>query len=306
MAFPIVVSFITAAFCLGLGILWKMYDFKHLFRKSVTLAGFGVAALAIVMVVIVAMPNVAERWAERLWNNKGQGGGAVSEDLSSLMRKAEAKSMWDILAKEPHTFIYGKGLGAPYYWDEDYYPELFMVYPNDRHQFPLNIYSAGHSIWTYTLFSRGIIGLVVTLCAFFITMALSIRSAQLNSQTVMGPRAKDAFLIFFPFVAMWATLSESITRNPFDERFTGVLFGFLIAFPQFYFNRAFFLKHRELKGNAAPQIILDEEFVPKGFEARDLEPESQMSAPNFEKRTNYPGGNPDFTEHSESEVAIPR
>ena len=31
--------------------------------------------------------------------------------------------MWDILSKDPPTFIYGKGLGASYYWDEDYYLE---------------------------------------------------------------------------------------------------------------------------------------------------------------------------------------
>ncbi|MDF1810967.1 MAG: hypothetical protein P1V20_02095 [Verrucomicrobiales bacterium] len=268
MAFPIVVSFISAACCLGLAMWWKMYDLKHAFRKISVLAVFGFAALGIVLIAIISLPNVADRWSQRIFDNKGAGG-ATTEDLSTLMRKAEAKSMWDILSKDPETFVYGKGLGAGYYWDEDYYPELFLVYPKDRHQFPHNIYSAGHSIWTYTLFSRGMIGVVVTLSVFFISMYLSLKSAHMNSKTVMGPRAWDSFLIFLPFVGMWAMLSESITRNPFDERFTGVLFGVLLVFPQFYFNRAWFLKHREKIGQEAPQIILDEDLVPEDL-ADDL------------------------------------
>lgn len=284
MAFPIAVSFLTAAFCLGLGILWKMYDIRHAFRKVGLLACFGFAAIGIVVIAIIALPDVADRWSQRLFDNKGAGG-ATTEDLSTLMRKAEAKSMWDILSKDPHTFVYGKGLGAGYYWDEDYYPELFLVYPNDRHQFPLDIYSAGHSIWTYTLFSRGFIGVAITLGAFFVAMALSLRSAWLNSKTVMGPRAWDSFLVFLPFVAMWATLSESITRNPFDERFTGVLFGFILVFPQFYFNRYCFLKFREKIGQEAPQIIMEEDMIPE--ELSD-EPEG-FAAPTPQPRDNYPG-----------------
>ena len=262
MAFPVVLSFITATFCLGLGILWKMYDFRHAARKFFALVGFGFAALAILLIMIVSMPEVAERWSQRIFDNMGQGG-ATSEDLSSLMRKAEAKSMWDILSRDPHTFIYGKGIGASYYWDEDYYPELFLVYPEDRHQFPFEIYSAGHSIWTYTLFSRGFIGVFVVLGTFFFAMVLSLRSARLISKTVMGPRAWDSFLMFFPFVGIWAMMSESITRNPFDERFTGVLLGILLVLPQFYFNRAYFLRYREKCGREAPQMILDDENLPE-------------------------------------------
>jgi len=54
-------------------------------------------------------------------------------------------------------------------------------------------------------------------------------------------------------------LSESITRNPFDERFTGVLFGFMMALPQFFYNRACFLNYREAIGQQVPQLVIDEE-----------------------------------------------
>jgi len=258
LALPLVVSFLTAGFCLGLAMLWRMYDARFPFRKIGPLIAMGVGMVFVIVGTALAQPNLAERWHQRLFDNRGESG-ATTEDLSSLMRKAEAKSMWDILAKEPHSFIYGRGLGAAYYWDESYYPELFLVYPNDRHQFPDEIYTAGHSIWTYTLFSTGFIGIGVTLLSFFIPMGLSLHAARLNSLTVMGPRAWDSFLVFLPFVAMWATLSESVTRNPFDERFTGVLFAFMMALPQFFYNRAFYLRYREALGQDAPQIILDEE-----------------------------------------------
>ncbi|MDF1658660.1 MAG: hypothetical protein P1U58_13675 [Verrucomicrobiales bacterium] len=258
LALPIMVSFMMAGGCLILGLLWKMYDVKFPLKKIAPLAAMGVAMVFLILGVAMIQPNLADRWYQRMFDNRGEGG-ATTEDLSSLMRKAEAKSMWDILAKEPHSFIYGKGLGASYYWDESYYPELFLVYPNDRHQFPDEIYTAGHSIWTYTLFATGFVGIGLTLLAFFIPMGLSLHAAKLNSKTVMGPRAWDSFLVFLPFVAMWAVLSESITRNPFDERFTGVLFGFMMALPQFFYNRACFLNYREAIGQQVPQMIIDEE-----------------------------------------------
>ncbi len=258
LALPIGVSFIVAAFCLLLGLWWKMYDIQFPFKKLGPLLIMGFASVFIIAGVVMVQPNLAERWHQRMFDNRGEGG-ATSEDLSSLMRKAEAKAMWDILDGEPHSFAFGKGLGASYYWDESYYPELFMVYPDDRHQFPDEIYSAGHSIWTYTLFSTGFIGVGIVLLAFFIPMGMSLRSAYLNSLTVMGPRAWDSFLMFLPFVAMWAVLSESITRNPFDERFTGVLFGFMMALPQFFYNRAYYLAYREELGQSSAQLILDEE-----------------------------------------------
>jgi len=258
LALPLVVSFMTGAFCLALAMIWRMYDLRFPFRKIGPLAAMGVAMIFVVVGVALVQPNLADRWYQRMFDNRGEGG-ATTEDLSSLMRKAEAKSMWDILSEQPHSFIYGRGLGAAYYWDEDYFPELFLVYPEDRHQFPDEIFSAGHSIWTYTLFSTGFIGIALTLLSFFIPMGLSLHAARLNSRTVMGPRAWDSFLVFLPFIAMWATLSESVTRNPFDERFTGVLFAFMMALPQFFYNRACYLRYRETLGQTSTQIVLDEE-----------------------------------------------
>lgn len=263
--FPITASALGSVACLLLGLAWRIYGPSHPMKKLGAIAGVGAVAVLGVVVMALAQPVVIERWVDRMFYNGGAGA-ATTEDLSALMRKAEAKSMLDILSKEPASFVYGRGPGASYYWDESYFPELFMVYPEDRHQFAEDIYTAGHSIWTYTLFSSGIVGILVVLGTFFATMGLSLRAAWRNSQTVMGRWAMDAHLLFLPCVSMLCLLSESITRNPFDERFTGVLLGFMIALPQFFFNRAYYLEHREQEAALAPQLILTEEDLPQQWQ----------------------------------------
>lgn len=263
IALPIAASMATACFCLCLGILWKMYSIDQPIRKAGTVVVAGLAAVLAVVVMAMIQPQVIDRWVFRMVDN---GSGATSEDLSALMRKAEAKSMLDILSEDPETFIYGKGLGAAYYWDESYFPELFLVYPEDRHQFNSDaIYTAGHSVWTYTLFSSGIIGVCITLGSFFFCAFLSVQSAYMNSKTVLGRRSPDSYIMFLPFAAMMATLSESITRNPFDERFTGILFGLMLGLPQFFYNRAYYLKYQEEKAESVSQLILNETDVPAGY-----------------------------------------
>lgn len=264
IAFPIVASAIGSACCLILGLYWRLYSPKHPFKKLVPIAGMIAAGVGSVVLLAMLQPETMERWSDRLFHNSGDG--ATTEDLSALMRKAEAKAMLDILSEQPASFLYGRGPGAWYYWDESFFPELFQVYPEDRHQFADRIYTAGHSIWTYTLFSSGIVGVLITLGMFFATMFFSLRVSWLNSTTVMGRWSWDAHLLFLPFVAMLCVLSESITRNPFDERFTGVLFGFMVALPQFYFNRAYYLRHREQQAAVAPQIILNEDDLPTNWE----------------------------------------
>lgn len=280
LAFPLVTSFMMGSFCLGLGIVWKMYNYTFPLKKMAPLVVMAGAGTLVLLSTIAIQSSLLDSWNERLFHNQGVNT-ATTEDLSTLMRKAEAVSMLNILKEDPYDFIYGKGLGAAYYWDESYFPELFLVYPADRHQFPDYIYSAGHSIWTYTLFSRGFIGILFMLGAFFGVMTLSLHSAWLNSRTVMGPRAWDSFLMFYPFIAMWSVLSESITRNPFDERFTGVLFGFVAAFPQFFYNRAYYLNYRESVGQETAQIIVDESILDEAGEDVLIEnnhPQTQVQA----------------------------
>ena len=79
-----------------------------------------------VVVVGVAAPFVFERWSERLFNPVG--GEQSSADPSALTRFAETKAFITLLNAEPATYLYGRGLGATYYWDESYMPELAPTY----------------------------------------------------------------------------------------------------------------------------------------------------------------------------------
>jgi O-antigen ligase len=180
--------------------------------------------------IVLSQPEIFGRWTERLFN---QAGGVTSKDISWLTREAEAKAMWDILKQAPMTFIYGQGVGADYYWDTSYYPELYLVYPADF-DFSGDFWFAGHSVWTYALFSGGALGVLCHLALFGGVMALCLRSVYVNRPRP-GFRLDYAFL---PFVAAWCLLSESATSNPLDERLAGLVFGMMAGLPQVLFCRA--------------------------------------------------------------------
>ncbi len=274
VAIPLIASAIGATICLILAVMWRMYDKRHVIRKPASITAVGAAAVGLVLMFAVIQPQVIERWTEHLFDNAGEG--ATTEDSSTLMRKSEGKAMWEALENNPETFVYGKGIGAGYHGEKSVFPELHQFSEGDRHSTSETIYTAGHSFWTYTLFSSGWIGIAFTIGAFLYTMWFSLRAAKLNSLTVMGKRAPDTYLIFLPLVATLATLSESITRNPFDERFTGVLIGFMFVFPQVFYNRAFYLMHREEVSNTAPQIILGEDDLPDDWNGAFPQPEKPL------------------------------
>ncbi|MDF1752398.1 MAG: hypothetical protein P1U89_06475 [Verrucomicrobiales bacterium] len=177
-AVPVVMSFLSGPVCLGLGLLWKFYDKKHVMRRVGGLAFFGLVACGISLLV---------------------------KFLSSTRRFPESVP---------------ESVGA----------------------------------------------IVVVFIAIGVAMGLSLRAAYLNSQTVMGPRAWDSFLVFYPFVSLCSAGVGILMGNMPFTGFAGAVFGMLLVFPQFYFNRAFFLSYREKVGQGVPQIILDEDFLPDDLE----------------------------------------
>ncbi|MEM8953156.1 MAG: hypothetical protein AAGD22_03300 [Verrucomicrobiota bacterium] len=224
------VAGLTGFGCLVLAVLWRLIPLAWAGRKVITLSVFGAFLLALGAVVVVSQPEIHERWVDRLFN---QAGGVTSKDVSWLTREAEAKAMIDILKEAPTTFVYGQGVGADYYWDPAYYPELYLVYPADF-DFSGSLWFAGHSVWTYALFSGGVLGLLFHVALFGGVMVFCLRSVYVN-RMLPGFRLDYAFL---PFVATWCLLSESATSNPFDERLAGLVFGMMAGLPQVLFLRA--------------------------------------------------------------------
>jgi hypothetical protein len=196
---------------------------RHLFT------GTGIVFVIIALAVICA-PFVFERWAERLFNPVG--GAQSSADPSALTRLAETKAFVTLLNEEPASWIYGRGLGYPYYWDDAYIPELAQyTYGNEDlfRSFCAQVQFPGHSIWTYATFSGGVLGLIFYLGLFVISTYWALKATkQLRFLTEF-----PLDVAFLPFVGLVGFLSLSLTFNPFIERASAITIGMLMTFPTF-------------------------------------------------------------------------
>ncbi|MFD0892153.1 hypothetical protein KBB96_12045 [Luteolibacter ambystomatis] len=231
LLFPVFASAMAVSICYLIGTTWGLFKLFELPRR---LMPVGVAA-GLILLGAVAMfviePTLVERWDERLFHHASDRN--VASDISYLTRRAEADAILHILNKDPVHFVNGKGIGATYYWDPAYMPEIHLVYPPEM-ELGHEVWFAGHSLWTYSLFSGGVIGV----CAFLLllggTMIASLRGARANA-TDPGP---DQWLAFLPFVAVLCLASESFTSNPFDERLASIIFGIMAGLPQAFMVRA--------------------------------------------------------------------
>lgn len=234
LLFPIAASAIATSACYLLGIRWGLFSWQELPRRilpitaATTLVLFGVGFAAL------ASPTLVSRWNERLFHHSSDRN--IKEDISVLTRKAEAEAIIEILDKDPVHYLHGHGIGASYYWSSAYLPEIHQVFPKEE-EIGIDIWFAGHSVWTYALFAGGILALIGYLSIIFATMIASLRCAHANA-TDPGP---DQWLAFLPFVAACCLLSESATSNPFDERLAGITFGIMAGLPQAFMVRASWL-----------------------------------------------------------------
>ncbi|MFT3991631.1 MAG: hypothetical protein QM680_09500 [Luteolibacter sp.] len=231
MLFPVFASGVAAFICYICGVKWRLYRWRDFIRRMMPVILAGVFMSFVVAFAAVALPNVMQRWVDRLFHDGASRN--VSVDVSYLTRKAEADGIWKSLQENPLHFINGKGIGASYNWDMAYLPEINMVIPSDE---PLgtDVWFAGHSTWTYALFSGGIIGELFIITFLVSIMALSLKAAKINA-TDPGP---DQWLAFLPFIVIFSFFSETLTSNPLHERLSGMMLGMMAGLAQAYFVRA--------------------------------------------------------------------
>ena len=239
LLFPMAASaFATSLFFL-FGLRWGAFRLQDLFKRIWPIAVVGVVTSVFVAGLFVAFPNTLDRWQERLFAPTADRN--MKTDPSILTRQAEAKAIFDILDRDPLYYLNGMGVGASFYWDDAYFPELYQVLdPEELEEESSDIWYAGHSIWTYSLFSGGFIAVSAFIGLFVASIAYSLSSAAANARQP-GP---DYWLLFLPAVAAICILSESATSNPFDERLLGMIFGATFSFSQAGFVRAHQLKFR--------------------------------------------------------------
>ena len=231
LLFPVMASALASSLSFALGTRWGIFQpsdaVKRLWPVLVicflAALGLGIAA--------VAEPLLIERWNERLFHHASDRN--TTEDISYLTRRAEADGIFEILNRDPVHYLHGKGIGASYYWHPSYMPAIHLVYPPDE-EIGSDVWFAGHSTWTYSLFSGGLIGLLAHLALIGGVMAASLAAARANASDP-GP---DQWLAFLPFVAACCLLSETLTSNPFDERLAAMIFGVMAGLSQSFLVRA--------------------------------------------------------------------
>ncbi|MFT4176607.1 MAG: hypothetical protein QM627_08105 [Luteolibacter sp.] len=231
MLFPVITSCLAASICYGLGVKWRLYSWRDLVRRLMPVFFAGIFMLFVVAFAAVTLPNVMERWVSRLFYDSGSRN--ISVDVSYLTRKAEADGIWKSLKENPIHFIHGKGIGASYNWDLAYLPEIYMVIP-DSESIGADVWFAGHSTWTYALFSGGIIGELFIISFLGGIMVISLRAAKANASDP-GP---DQWLAFLPFIVIFSFLSLTLTSNPLHERLSGMMLGMMAGLAQAFFVRA--------------------------------------------------------------------
>ena len=242
LLFPMAASAAATSMFFVFGLQWGAFRLRDLFKRIWPIAVVGVVTVAMVVGIFIAFPYALVRWQERLFSPTSDRN--MASDPSLLTRQAEAKAIFDILDQEPIRYVNGMGVGASFYWDHDYFPELYQVYePELLEEISSDIWYAGHSIWTYSLFSGGFIALLAFIGLFIASIAYSIASAAANAKNP-GP---DYWLLFLPAVTAICILSESATSNPFDERLLGMIFG-----ATFSFSQAGFIRVHQIKSGNLP------------------------------------------------------
>lgn len=237
LLFPVMASALASGLCFFLGTRWGIFQPFDAIKRLLPVFALTFVAIAGIGIAAVAEPLLLERWNERLFHHAEDRN--TKHDISFLTRVAEADAIFEILNREPSHYLHGKGIGASYYWHPSYMPEIRLVFPPDE-EIGDDVWFAGHSTWTYSLFSGGVIGLLAHIALLTGTMAASLLAARANASDP-GP---DQWLAFLPFIAACCLLSETLTSNPFDERLAAMIFGVMAGLPQAFLVRASWIHAR--------------------------------------------------------------
>lgn len=231
LLFPVMASALASGLCFVLGTRWGIYRPSDALWRLLPVFALTFMAILGIGIAAVSEPLLLDRWNERLFHHAADRN--TKHDISFLTRVAEADAIFEILNRDPVHYLNGKGIGASYYWHPAYMPEIHMVFPPNE-EIGQEVWFAGHSTWTYSLFSGGVIGLLAHIGLIGATMVASIRAARANASDP-GP---DQWIAFLPFIAACCLLSETLTSNPFDERLAAMIFGVMAGLSQAFLVRA--------------------------------------------------------------------
>lgn len=234
LIFPILASALASTLCFCLAAKWRAVPWAGGFKRLLPIAavaGFLFTALGIAAVI---QPAMIARWTDRLFHSADARN--LTADISYLTRRAESDAIISLLNENPAHYVHGLGIGASYHWDASYLPEIWKVLPIA--ETPVDdIWFAGHSLWTYSLFSGGLIAIAAVTGMLGYTAIQSLLTARANA----SDPGRDYWIAFLPFVTTCCLLSETLTGNPFQDRLAGIFIGAMAGLPQAFLIRASWL-----------------------------------------------------------------
>jgi len=242
--FTLIAALSAVGFVVLLILAARYWSAKDLRKKFTIVFSGGALMLVACVILYLIQPIVFDRWFERLFND---GGGRTKGEVTLLTREAEAKAMIHLLEADPIRFIYGKGMGAIYYWDTSYFPDLLLVYPNTE-DLAQDLWEPGHSVWTYALFSGGGFAVAVYIFLFGWLVVMGLQSGKRS----LVVHSDSPHLSFLPFIAGACYFSQTLTANPFGERFSAQILGLCAALPQVFLMRAALARQVSFDPSPAP------------------------------------------------------
>lgn len=206
----------TRTYALGMGVMmvWcSVLCLRH--RAYRTL--FTTAALVLCVAIFAVVLGGSELWEARFSYR------ANLADPTWQTRVAEYVTQWRLLNANEWTLLFGRGLGATYYWDLGQLRDMInLAIVREGDTFDKSEF--GHSFWVYSLFSQGIVFgwlLPAILC-------LSLLSAFRGAWSKVGDVATRRVAVQVS-LALLGCFVASFFAHQFGDRLYCVIFGALVT-----------------------------------------------------------------------------
>lgn len=200
--------------------------FDKLLKSIMPMSLFIISTIAFLSLI---RPGFLDTWSQRLFKAKSQ----LDFDPTTLTRLAEYQSQMDLLFESFGSSIIGKGLGSSFSWSSMYFEQLSQIIPLWKLE-QINVWTTGHSLWVYSLYSGGIIfGLLVPICIisslYFSRKGIMFASSFFTKEDIEKT-------VFFSLITA-SIVGASFLANPLGERITGVFLGFGLVVPLLLVNQ---------------------------------------------------------------------
>ncbi len=186
-------------------------------RGTLSAGAIVLIAISVFVIIITTRPEIVTVWQSRfLAESSG------TEDVTLLTRISEARGAWHALTEDPIYLLFGKGMGAAYYWDRTYRLQISAhgVFPDEP------TWGGTDSEWPWALFISGFLFSPMVLGLYLFSLH---KSWQLAKLYVHFPKPSDKTLIVVPFFVCVAYFSQSFTSMPLGDRSSAQNFGLAIG-----------------------------------------------------------------------------